>query len=43
VRARGVQKDLGAMPVDEFVEGLREEYETRGAVEVKERFGVGVG
>ena len=43
VRAHGVQKDLGAMALDEFVEGLREEYASRGAVEVKERFGVGVG
>jgi hypothetical protein len=31
------------MPADEFVEGLREEYATRGRVELRERFGVGVG
>lgn len=31
VRARGVEKDLGAVPLDRFVAGLRREIETRGA------------
>ena len=37
VRARGVQKDLGAMPLDEFVAALTEEYRTKGEATVKER------
>jgi threonyl-tRNA synthetase len=31
VRMRGVQKDLGAMPLAAFVEGLAREVATRGA------------
>jgi threonyl-tRNA synthetase len=38
VRARGIQKDLGTMPLGEFAEALREEAETRGATRVVERF-----
>jgi len=32
VRARGVERDLGAVPLDRFVESLREEVSTRGAM-----------
>ncbi len=38
VRARGIQKDLGAMPLAEFVEGVRREIEGRGAETVTSRF-----
>jgi threonyl-tRNA synthetase len=38
VRARGVQKDLGAMPVTEFVAALREEMESRGGTTLRDRF-----
>jgi threonyl-tRNA synthetase len=38
VRARGIQKDLGTMPLAELAEALREEAETRGATRVVERF-----
>jgi threonyl-tRNA synthetase len=38
VRARGIQKDLGTMPLGEFAEALKEEAETRGATRVVERF-----
>jgi len=38
VRARGVQKDLGAMPLDDFVGALREEISTRGATSVIDHF-----
>ncbi|MGP1309039.1 MAG: threonine--tRNA ligase [Phycisphaerales bacterium] len=38
VRARGIQKDLGSMPMDDFVELLAEEIETKGARTVVERF-----
>jgi len=38
VRARGIQKDLGAMPMAEFVAGLRREVESRGAETVVARF-----
>ena len=38
VRARGIQKDLGAMGLEEFVAGIREEVETRGAKTVVSRF-----
>ncbi len=38
VRAQGVQKDLGAMAIDRFVELLRDEYSTRGEVTLKEAF-----
>ena len=40
VRVRGVQKDLGAMPLDRFVEELKREIEERGATP---RVGVGAG
>jgi threonyl-tRNA synthetase len=40
VRARGVQKDLGAMGLEEFVAAIREEVEGRGATTVASRFGV---
>jgi threonyl-tRNA synthetase len=36
VRARGVQKDLGAMDVDAFVAGLVEEYSSRGATALRD-------
>lgn len=39
VRARGVQKDLGGMALDEFVASLREEIATRGARTAREKFG----
>lgn len=35
VRAHGIQKDLGAMPLAEFVETIREEIRGRGATTVK--------
>lgn len=38
VRARGVQKDLGAIPRDKFVELLNAEYETRGQTTLKDAF-----
>jgi threonyl-tRNA synthetase len=38
VRARGIQKDLGAMPLDAFVAGIAEEISTRGASTVAARF-----
>ncbi len=38
VRARGVQRDLGAMPAAEFVEALREEMVSRGGTTLKDRF-----
>jgi len=38
VRAFGVEKDLGSMPLDEFVEAARDEYDTKGATTVRERF-----
>ncbi|HYE03570.1 MAG TPA: threonine--tRNA ligase [Phycisphaerales bacterium] len=37
VRARGIQKDLGSLPLGEFVAGLREEIESRGASSVGAR------
>lgn len=40
VRARGIQKDLGAMGLEEFVAAIREEVEGRGATTVVSRFGV---
>ncbi len=39
VRARGIQKDLGSMPFDQFVELIWEEIETKGRRTVLERFG----
>ena len=38
IRARGIQKDLGAMPLDDLVAALREEITSRGAKTVVERF-----
>jgi len=38
VRARGIQKDLGAMDLAAFVEGVAKEIATRGATTVVERF-----
>jgi threonyl-tRNA synthetase len=38
VRARGIQKDLGSMPFDQFVELIWEEIETKGQRTVVERF-----
>ncbi|KAA0213469.1 MAG: threonine--tRNA ligase [Leptolyngbya sp. PLA3] len=38
VRAFGIEKDLGAMPVDEFVTAAAEEYSNRGASTVAARF-----
>lgn len=38
VRAFGTEKDLGSMPLDEFVSGIAEEYSSKGASTVKERF-----
>lgn len=38
VRAFGIEKDLGAMPADEFVTAAAEEYRTRGACTVTARF-----
>ena len=37
VRLRGVQKDLGAMPLDEFVAGLTREIATRGGETAAQR------
>jgi len=38
LRARGLQKDLGSMPADEFVFAVSEEIESRGARTVVSRF-----
>jgi threonyl-tRNA synthetase len=38
IRARGIQKDLGAMPLDSFVAGIAEEIATRGETTVVGRF-----
>jgi threonyl-tRNA synthetase len=38
LRARGIQKDLGAMPLNEFVEGLKAEIAGRGSTTVAARF-----
>ncbi|MCC6321713.1 MAG: threonine--tRNA ligase [Phycisphaerales bacterium] len=38
IRARGIQKDLGAMGLDEFVAGIKAEIESRGASSVAARF-----
>ena len=38
VRAHGIQKDLGAMPLDEFVEAISDEIASKGKQTVKERF-----
>ena len=42
VRARGIQKDLGSMPLDEFVQLIAEEIESKGKTTVLERFGASV-
>ena len=39
LRAHGIQKDLGAMAMDEFVNAIEDEIRSRGAVTVVERFG----
>jgi len=39
IRARGIQKDLGSMPLAEFVGSVREESESRGARTLLSRFG----
>jgi threonyl-tRNA synthetase len=41
VRARGIQKDLGAMPLDEFVKAISEEIATRGQTSILQRFSAG--
>ncbi|GIW74734.1 MAG: hypothetical protein KatS3mg103_1256 [Phycisphaerales bacterium] len=38
VRARGIQKDLGSMPLDAFVQALAEERDTKGQRTVRDRF-----
>ncbi len=38
VRAFGTEKDLGSMPLDEFINAIGEEYRTKGRSTVKERF-----
>ncbi len=38
VRARGIQKDLGAMPLAEFVDGIAEEIAGKGASTVASKF-----
>ena len=42
VRAFGVEKDLGQLPLDEFVAAAGEEYRTKGKVTVRERMPAGV-
>jgi threonyl-tRNA synthetase len=42
VRARGIQKDLGSMPLDEFVELLAKEIESKGQRSVLEKFDAAV-
>ncbi|MBN8645320.1 MAG: threonine--tRNA ligase [Planctomycetes bacterium] len=43
VRVRGVQKDAGALGLNEFVEALAAEYSGRGATTLAQRFGVELG
>jgi len=38
VRAFGTEKDLGSMPLDEFVESVKNEYDTKGKSSVKDFF-----
>ncbi|MGJ8637734.1 MAG: threonine--tRNA ligase [Phycisphaerales bacterium] len=38
VRAFGTEKDLGSMPLDEFVSGIAAEYSSKGASSVREYF-----
>ena len=38
VRARGIQDNLGAMPLDEFVERMARESSDRGATSVRSFF-----
>ena len=42
VRAFGEEKDLGQMPLDDFVAAAAEEYATRGKVTVRDRMPTGV-
>ena len=39
VRARGIQKDLGSLPLEEFVQLLVAEIESKGSASVLDRFG----
>ncbi len=39
VRARGIQKPLGNMPLDDFVESLRNEVTSRGTTSIKDTLG----
>jgi hypothetical protein len=38
VRAFGIEKDLGSMPLDEFIGAIGEEYRTKGRSTVRQRF-----
>jgi hypothetical protein len=38
VRARGIAKDLGSMPLGEFVAAVADEIRSRGAQKLTERF-----
>ncbi len=38
IRARGVQKDLGTLPLDEFLDAIEHEATSRGATRLVERF-----
>ena len=38
VRARGIQKDLGTLPLDEFLDAITAEAESRGATRLVDRF-----
>ena len=38
VRARGIQKDLGSLPLDEFLDAIESEATSRGASRLVERF-----
>ena len=40
VRARGIQKDLGALPLEDFVAAISGEIASRGASRVTQRFGI---
>lgn len=42
VRAFGIEKDLGSMPLDEFISAIGEEQRTKGRSCVRDRFSVGV-
>jgi threonyl-tRNA synthetase len=38
VRAFGIEKDLGSMPLDDFVRAIQNEYESKGSSTVRQRF-----